>query len=425
MKIHTHITLIFVLLVSSAFSQDLISIVGRSPFPPETKVVFTGFEGFRPTELGSIRVTSGQQIDYFTSYHGLCMMSAEGYPEFALILENDPTCIEWDSLPSFPCDQENIILYAQLPALDTISSWLSAWRESTDSLIKADLQNMIGQSIEQCRKEVESTAGGKAGLYIEASLKAMEAAMVTVPAIMGDHKSEILDFIGGNFQALYHSDRMITLSEAYVNMNKQVFSSEMSATQASVYDVEQWISALEGMLPAREIVEHFLLMFAKMGEADVLAQLLEAQAGNFECEQYVGNTKRPANMPYTFSVFVGPDLGREYTLDQFTGMKKILAMYSPDCPASIAALVALYGYMSANQLRIPVILVPDNELEDPLKSVVREKAPFGMQTGMKMGGSLMMGAGIQQLPAYIILDQRNLLSDVFYSFSELKAYLSE
>ena len=425
MKIHVQITFIFLLLVSSAFSQDLISIVGRSPFPADTKVVFTGYEGFRSAELGSTRVTSGQQIDYFTSYHGLCMMSAEGYPEYALILENDPTCIEWDSIPSFPCDQENPILYARLQALDTIGSQVAAWQESTDSLEKADLLIAIKQSIDHCREGISSSAHSKAGLYIEASLMAMEAALVTLPATMGDQKSAILDFVGRNFQTFYHSDRLITLSDAYVGMNRHVFSSEISAAQASVYDVEQWISALEGMMPARDIVEHFLMLFAKMGETDVLAQLLEAQAGNFECEQYVGNTKRPANMPYTFSVFVGPDLGREYTLDQFTGMKKILAMYSPDCPASIAALVALYGYMSANQVRIPVILVPDNELEEPLKSLVMDKAPFGMQTGMKMGGSLMMGAGIQQLPAYIILDQRNLLSDVFYSFSELKAYLSE
>ncbi|HSG68468.1 MAG TPA: hypothetical protein VK994_07175, partial [Bacteroidales bacterium] len=221
------------------------------------------------------------------------------------------------------------------------------------------------------------------------------------------------------------SDLLIDLADAYTGMNASVFSSTLSAQQASVYDVGEWLNLLGSGIPEKEVLDYFLLHFSAMDAYDIIGQLLQVHAGKYECEQYVGSAKRPANMPYTFTVFGGPELNREFTLDQFTGMRKILALYSSDCPSSVASLVALYGFISRNQVRLPVILVPGDEAEGEIATIIKNHAPFGMQTGMKLGSSLMLGAGIRQLPAYIILDQRNMLSDVFYSFEEIKNYLGD
>ena len=129
-------TLIIILAMSITFAtgQDDISIVGTSPYPEGTKVFFEGYQGFEKVELGSIRITLNGEIDYFTDYHGYCIMSAVGLPSWPLILAHDTTCLEWDSIPSFPCDPENEYFYKMKPSLLKLDSLLSGLRASNDSL---------------------------------------------------------------------------------------------------------------------------------------------------------------------------------------------------------------------------------------------------------------------------------------------------
>ena len=69
---------------------------------------------------------------------------------------------------------------------------------------------------------------------------------------------------------------------------------------------------------------------------------------------------------------------------------------------------------------MPVILVPDYALEGELGTLVEEKAPFSLRTGYKYGGPLMQGAGIKQLPAFMVLDRQNLVKEVIYDLELLK-----
>ena len=197
-----------------------------------------------------------------------------------------------------------------------------------------------------------------------------------------------------------------------------------SLRQANVYDVGEWVSMLGPSMGEKAVVDFFLVHFVRDGAKDVALDLVGKYAELVKCEQYVSNNTRPSNMPYTFSVFGGPDLSRVYNLDQFHGINKILAIYSTDCPASIAAVVGLFGFVREKQLRMPVILVPNGETEGEYAELVEKEAPFGMQTGMKTGSGIIIGAGIKQLPAFIILDERNLLKEVYYDIDELKASIS-
>ena len=92
-------------------------------------------------------------------------------------------------------------------------------------------------------------------------------------------------------------------------------------------------------------------------------------------------------------------------------------------PASAAAVVGFYSFMSSNQIRKPVILVPSDGEMNELSELIKKEAPFGMQSGMKTGSGLMLGAGVKQLPAFIMLDSRNLLKKIYYDLNELKSDL--
>ena len=47
--------------------------------------------------------------------------------------------------------------------------------------------------------------------------------------------------------------------------------------------------------------------------------------------------------------------------------------------------------------------------------------PFG--ENRKTGNAISSGAGVKQLPAFMILDERNLLERIIYDFNELKEML--
>jgi hypothetical protein len=107
-------------------------------------------------------------------------------------------------------------------------------------------------------------------------------------------------------------------------------------------------------------------------------------------------------------------------------MSKILVPYSSECPASIAGLCGLFSYMQEKQLRIPVILVPLDEVPAEVNQLLEKEAPFGLQTGAKTGSSLILGAGVKQLPVYIVLDGNNLIETIHYELEDLKtAFLND
>jgi hypothetical protein len=91
----------------------------------------------------------------------------------------------------------------------------------------------------------------------------------------------------------------------------------------------------------------------------------------------------------------------------------------------MAALTGLYDFMFEKQLRIPVILIPNGEHEASIQALLKREAPFGLQAGAKTGNSLMLGAGVKQLPAFIILDDKNLLKTIHYGLTPLKADFSD
>ncbi|MEN8225521.1 MAG: hypothetical protein ABFS05_09200 [Bacteroidota bacterium] len=418
-------TIIFFLALGMAYimGQDLISIVGKSPYPEGTKVFFEGYEGFQKVDLGSIRTTANGDIDYFVSYHGYCLMSAESLPSIPLILEYDPTCIEWDSIPSFPCDQENGFYYKILPALASLDTAIIRFQASQDSLEKVSLWNSMGKAAEDIRGELMSGNSQYAGVLLEAQLLVLEAALLETTEDLAGHKAKITTFVETNYEVLYHSDALIGLAVAYTGMNKRFFQNPASMQQVQVYDVVEWLKLLGSKMGDREVIEFFLIHFAGEGASDIVFSLLEKYTDVVMCEQYVGANIRPPHMPYTFNVFSGPELKRVYPLDQFHGISKILAIYSPQCPASLAAVTALFGFMSENQIRMPVILVPESEMQGEQAELIKRHAPFGMQTGMKTGGGLITGAGVKQLPAFIMLDERNLLKGIYYDMKELQLEL--
>jgi hypothetical protein len=404
-------------------AQDFISIVGKSPYPAGTKVFFEGYEGFQKVDLGSIPISDNGNLDYFTDYHGYCVMSAERKESFPLILENDPTCIEWDSIPSFPCDQENAFYYKMAPSKVTIDSLIFRWFASHDSLQKVSWKNEIEQSITAFRI-ILSGESLKAGILLEAELLMLEAQVIEEREGMAAHKVTITNFVNSNYEVLIHSNTLINLAVAYTDMNKRMFLSPVSMKQANIYDVGEWLNMLGPLLGEKSVVDFFIIHFAMSGESEIASDLVGKYNDIVKCDQYVSSNTRPGNIPYTFSIFGGPDLKRVFNLDQFHGIDKILALYSTDCPASVAAVVGLYAFMSDNQLRLPVILVPEGEPEGEYADLIKKEAPFGMQTGMKTGNGIIIGAGIKQLPAFIILDERSILKEIHYDINELKSKIS-
>lgn len=401
--------------------QDWISVIGKSPYPPNTKVYFTGYNGFEKVDLGSIRSDSQGEIDYFTDYHGYCMMSVEGGKAYPIILEYDPVCIEWSEKVAFTCEPENAFFYTYLPALQRIDSMQKAYFSMPDSLAhKPEMLEKVDSAMTGLYDELINADESHARVFLLCDLMILQTKMVDSTAVMAEWKDDILGFVSTHFEILKNSVYLKRLGIAYVTMNNKVFRTGLSKNQAMEYDVDRWVTELGGMLDVRQMVEFFALHFIRVGEAEVASRLVGKYVDELKCDQWVGGTPRPANMPYTFNVFFGPDFSNVRGLEQFRGMDKILAFVSTECPASVVAVAGLYDFVTANQIRIPVILVPDYELEGELGVLVEEKAPFGLRTGYKYGGPLMQGAGIKQLPAFMILDRQNLVKEVLYDLETLK-----
>ncbi len=419
------ILLLFILLpFTGLISQDLISIVGSVPYSAGTKIYFDGYEGLRTIELGSIRVDNSGEIDYFTSYHGYATMHAEGKSSWPLILEYDPVCLEWNEVFSFPCDPENEFFYSKINAFASLDSLIKAYSEVTDSLKTLMLKEKLQQSMEKFPEIIASEESLNAVIFLEGELLIRRAAVVETGEDMAIIKPQILDFINNNYDVLYHSDMMIRLGRAYVGLNEHIIQDRDVLNQAVLFDVSEFLNGPGLSLGGKELIDFFLTDFLRNGKTDMAALLAETYPEIVKCEQYAGATARPSQIPYSFNVFGGEDLNKMYSLDRFYGISKILALYSTECPASIAAVAGLYDFMGEKQIRLPVILVPNGEQDGELAELLRKEAPFGLQTGLKTGSSLIMGAGITQLPAFIILDERNLLKEVYYGLGDLKPVLA-
>lgn len=417
--------IIISLIVLCSGAQDFISIVGSVPYPVSTKVYFEGYEGFSPEDLGNIRVSDNGEIDFFTDYHGYCKMHVPGQTAWPLILEYDPTCLEWKGGFSFACDPENEVFYKFLPALDYNDSLLLAFRNSSDSLELIELRAQLDIDLNELGDKLNSLNNSPAGIFLKGEFLIHNANATDSLNSIAIVKEEILLFVQEHYEQLYHSDYLIRLARAYTDMNKRGFSRQETAKAASIYDVGEWHKTLSPLMEERAIIDFFMEDFLADGNIGVAADLAEKYAEIVKCEQYVNTKLRPATMPYSFNVFGGADMSKMYALDQFSGMPKILALYSAECPASIAALAGLYEFVKEKQLRVPVILTPDGEIDPQLIKLLQKVAPFGLQTGAKTGGSLMMGAGIKQLPAFIVLDRNNLLKDIYYDLGSLKTDFSK
>jgi hypothetical protein len=418
--------LIILLPLASLHSQDFISVIGSVPFPTGTKVYFEGYEGLRTMELGNIRVDDSGRIDYFTSYHGYVSMYAEGKSKstWPLILEYDPVCLEWNEAFSFPCDPENEFFYNRISGFELLDSLIKAYSEATDSLETLILREKLQQSLVKFPGKIMSEKPLSAVIFLEGEFLIRRAAVVETGEDMAFIKPQILDFITDNYDVLYHSDMMIRLGRTYVGMNEHIIQNSDVLNQAVLFDISEWLNKPGLSLIDKEVVDFFLVDFLRDGKTDMAAMLAETYPDIVKCEQYVGATPRPSQIPYTFNVFGGEDLNKMYSLDRFHGISKILALYSTECPASVAAVAGLYDFMGEKQIRIPVILVPNGVQEGELAELLQKEAPFGLQTGQKIGSSLIQGAGIKQFPAFIILDEGNLLKEVYYGLADLKSFLA-
>ena len=412
--------LTFFLLLNFLCAQDWISIIGKTPYPQGTKVYFTGYEGFNKLDLGSIRTSANGEIDFFTDYHGFCTMSAEGMKSYSLILEHDTVCIDWGNEQKFSCDPENVYFYRKMPEMLRLDSMYDAYLTENDSLQKVHLFTKMKETFGNSETMLSRESSVHANVFLQAELSIRRIRIVEDGEQMASSKDDMLNFISDNYGILNHSNYLTKLAAAYLDMNKFVLKSETSLRQAIEYDVDVWVTRLGTEMTEKEIVNFFLIHFVKNDESEAASDVVVKYGEFVKCEQWVGATLRPTTMPFTFSVFGGPDFSKVYNLDQFFGISKILAMYSTECPASVAAVAGLYAYMSEKQIRMPVILVPDAEPEGELAELIVEKAPFGLQTGVKTGGSLMLGAGIKQLPAFMILDRNNMQEEIIYNLDDLK-----
>ncbi len=416
--------LAFLLLISNVAAQDIISIVGKSPYPPNVKVYFEGYEGFSKTDLGYIRSSATGEVDYFVSYNGFCIMKADGHPAYPLILEYDPVCLEWSNPPNFPCDPENEYYYKMLPQFLSLDSAYANLKYATDSLEKVNFRQTLESKFTDVEGVLSSGPSLHAKTFLEAELLIHRCRIVNDGGLMAQRKENIHGIIELHYEAFYPSNILMKLAEAYLEMNYAVFENRESLKQAMLYDVDTWVKMLGPMMGEKEVVDFFLIHFVKKEELGIAADLVANYADLVKCEQFVGGKRRPATMPYSFSVFGGPDLSKVYNLDQFYGISKILAVYSTECPASVAAVAGLYAFMAEKQIRLPVILSPGNEPEGELADLISKKAPFGLQLGVKTGSAVAQGAGVKQLPAFLFLDEKNLLKEIIYDMNELKTTLA-
>lgn len=424
MKIHFIFVLIALFLASFARCQDLIGIEGKSPYPQGVMVQFTGFEGFSKTDLGEIRSTPGGNIDYFTAYHGYCMMGSGGMPAYPLILLYDPVCLEWADPPRFPCDPENEFYYSFLREYDHFDSLHAMYLNETDSLLKDSLFKVLDSALVPVGEKLEDAETLDAVVYMQAELLLRKSLLVKDGAGLAAAKEVILEFIRAHFDVLYHSDYSIKLAGAYLRMNRTVFTSRLSLNQAMEYDVDTWVKELGVKYGEREIVDFFLIHFSLMEERGIVANLMEKYGELVKCELYVSSKTRPLSMPYSFNVYGGKDFQRVFSLDSYVGISKVLAMYSTDCPASVAAMTGLYQMVSENHVRMPVIMLPETEPAGELAELMKQSAPFGLQSGVKFGSAIISGAGVKQLPAFMILDRNNLQQEIIYDFGALKLFLT-
>ena len=419
------IVLLMILGVCNAYAQDFISIVGSTPYSNGTEVFFEGYEGFELTDLGSTRANAKGEIDYFTSYHGYCKMYSKGGSSWTLILENDPTCIEWNDGFSFSCDEANGVYYEMLSGFLYIDTLLFRHTTEEDSLSRINNTVELDQSLTNMKDQLGSMNDSQVVTFLEGELLLRIAMRSDSLNQMTEIKEEIISFVVDNYDALYHSDYLIRLAQGYMGMNSRGFRTSESARAASMYDVGEWLSNLNPMMEERDILNFFISDFMMMGETEIASSLADKYVDIVKCDQYVKDKLRPVNMPYEFNVFGGADLSKIYSLDQFYGMPKILAIYDTECPASMAALTGLYDFMFEKQLRMPVILIPNGEHEASIKALLKREAPFGLQAGAKTGSSLMLGAGVKQLPAFIVLDDKNLLKTIHYGLTPLKDDFSD
>lgn len=419
MKKSALLTFIALSFFFSTSAQDWISIVGKSPYPHGVMVQFTGYNGFEEIDLGSIRTTQGGAIDYFTDFHGRCMISAEGMPSYFLILEHDPICLEWGSQQPFTCDPENEYFYNTSFELDHIDSLFTVY-EKADSAGKEMAFQGLDDAIQHLYEEVSLSSVKHARVYMLSELLIRRAKLATNTDQLTLWKSEMLGYAEENYDILSRSDYLGNLAMGYLEMNSTVMNSDISVRQAMEYDVNTWVERLGARAGEREMLDFFMIRFLESGDAGMASLLASKYNDYIRCEQFVSSKLRNTGMPYTFNVFGGDNFSRVYSLDQFSGMPKVLAMVSTDCPASIASVSGLYEFLMEKQIRMPVILVHEVEPEGKLADILSDKAPFSLQTGVKTGGTLMFGAGVVQLPAYMILDRNNLQQQIIYDLEELK-----
>jgi hypothetical protein len=348
------------------------------------------------------------------------MMSAEGMPSYFLILEHDPVCLEWGKSQPFTCDPENSYFHESTIRLAGIDSLFAEYELAADSAAKETSYQLTLDEIQRSYDEVSASTIPHARIYLLAELLIQRSKLVRDVDQLASWKTEMLDFADQNYDILARSDYLGNIAMAYVGMNKDVMKSEISRRQAMEYDVETWIDILGAKAGTKEMIDFFIIRLLNSGEASTSARLVSKYNDYVRCELYISSKLRNPNMPYTFNVFGGENFDRVYNLDQFSGMSKVLALVSTDCPASVAAVSGLYEFLMENQIRLPVILVHEVEPEGKLAGLLAEKAPFGLQTGFQTGSTLMFGAGVEQLPAFMLLDRNNLQQQIIYDLDDLK-----
>ena len=407
----------------------------KAPASAGRIVNLTGYSGMKEVFLTSLSLDSTGYGIYSGPYEGFLLMEINNSGVYPILHTGSSTLVIIDtgmSVPDFPGDFENTSFYKILLRKKQLSNQQNAIREALqffgekDPLhdVTLEKQRKINDSIRALNAQLQSDTTSLYAKIFQGKNLIESTWGIRTKDELNNRKTLMLAFLKKNTAALYHTDILRQIAFQYAMMNEYVAVGREN-DQWVLNDIDTWIHELIGLLTPNEIANFFLNMAVGRRMIGLGIQILNRFPDYTTCETGISSAREKENHTADLTIEKWKSAETGKLLSQL-GSIKILAFFSPDCPACIPSQKDLEGRFHAESLSYPVITV-----------FCGNQSPFGMSesalprnlgwyvddTGHGDGLELCRSLGIEKFPAYIILGDHQEVLTTFHYAEKVAEYL--
>jgi hypothetical protein len=385
-----------------------------------TAFTVRGFDAFRAFDIAEVDLPAGRDTIITAHYCGLALIRYANGSVYPLIMEGADTEVRFGNdspLPIFPEGSENQFLYAFLTTHHELGSRTAYLQNLMSGVADVpDTLDGISEEIGLLKLMLDSLAASLpdpeyplASFFLRGRMLIESSYGIRTQEELENHKQEFLAYIGNGFTQLRHSDLIQETGRQYMMMNEYVLTGKNTVSETRIGDVAAWVEMLDGLVPAREVIDFFTGVFYERSMVSQASAIVHAFRGDIFPAAFPGFPFQPCDTVPGL-LLTNEEAVRTENLADWD-VPKVLSFVSAGNMASLSETVMLVRNIGDAGMFLPVVAVPLEGFSVAHTGMHRLCRGFLFYAMDEEWRKQYLHSGMQ-LPCFLLLDGSNVVTFV-------------